>query len=63
MKIYPHILLKKGDIIRIPWGVADHIVSVVGLIDWKLLVEFYSNRFAIPRGFYLKKENYFVPLF
>ena len=62
MKIYPHIMLKKGDNILVPW-VAEMFVSVVDLIDWRLWVEFHSNRFSAPRGFYLKKENFFVPLF
>lgn len=64
MKIYPHIMLKKGDILEIPWEATKHIAVVVWLIDWRLLVESYNNRFFAPRGFFLiKKENYFVPLF
>ena len=63
MNIYPHIMLKKGDNILVPWGMTEHIVTVVDLIDWRLLVEHYNNRFCVPRGFFLKKENFFVPLF
>ena len=62
MKVYPHILLRRGDIIRVPWGDVHHVVIVLELIEWKLLVECYNNRFILPRGFYLKCKWYFVPL-
>lgn len=62
MNVVPHILLQTGDIIRIPWGNSDHIARVVDLIEWKLLVECYSNRFVLPWGFFLKEEGYYRPL-
>lgn len=54
--IFPHILLKKWDVIVIPWEVADHIVLVEGLINWYLLCSAWNNRFVIPRGFYFKDD-------
>lgn len=33
MNVVPHILLKKGDRIRIPQGAIDFIVEVVDIIE------------------------------
>jgi len=62
MNVVPHILLKKGDRIRIPQGAIDFIVEVVDIIEWKLLVEYNDNRFCVPWGFFLKDEGYYRPL-
>lgn len=56
--------MQAGDIIKMPWGSTSHIVRVVWLIEWKLLVEHYNNRFVLPFGFYLNEKDkwYFTPL-
>lgn len=55
MKIYPHVLLKEGDKIILPWARKSETVLVVWLIDGQLLVQQRTNRFILPYGFYLKK--------
>lgn len=52
----------KGDIIRMPWGDIDHIAKVLWLVEWRLQVEYFGTRFILPRGFYLKKKGYYVPI-
>lgn len=62
MKVIPHILLKAWDIIKIPWCKVNHFVTVVGLIEWKLLVDHYNNRFTLHRGFFLKEKDWYEPI-
>lgn len=62
MKVYPHVLLKRGDVIIMPWSWTN--VVVVWLIDGHLLVEDNNNRFCLPRGFYfIDDEQKFTPIF
>lgn len=63
-KIYPHILLKRGDVIRIPGGVEQY-AKVEDMIDGILICSIRCNMFSAPRGFYLKSdewENIFTPI-
>lgn len=40
----------------------DYFVEVVWLVEWYLRVENNNNRFTLPRGFYLKSKDYYIPL-
>ena len=55
MRVVPHILLQKGDIVIMPWAQKSETVEVVWLIDGQLLVHQRTNRFILPYGFYFKK--------
>lgn len=63
-KIYPHILLKRGDVIRIPSGVEQY-AKVEDMIDGILICSIGCNMFSAPWGFYYKIdewENIFEPI-
>lgn len=61
MRVTPHILLRKGDVIKMPWGTTN-FVEVLWLVEGYTLVEDGNNRYVLPWGFYLNCEKYFVPL-
>ena len=62
-KVYPHILLKRWDIIRIPWKV-DVYAKVEDLIEWKLICSLGCNIFYLPNGFFFKwDDEIFEPIF
>ncbi len=63
MRVTPHILLQKGDIIKMPWGNNGHTVEVVWLVEWYLLVEDWNNRFILSQGFYLRWKDFFTPIY
>ena len=60
MKVYPHILLRKGDKIK-PWG-DEKMWHVVDLIDWNLIATDGVHIFSPPWGFYLKEGDYYIPI-
>ena len=61
--VYPHILLKKGDIIRIPWNV-DTYAKVECLLEWKLICSVGCNVFHLPAGFFFEwDDEIFEPIF
>lgn len=62
MKIYPHILLKKWDLIMLS---PNSVAQVICLIDGRLRVQNWYNRFILPYWFYYKIDewkNIFEPI-
>lgn len=62
MRVYPSILLRKGDVVQKPWG-REEKRTVVDMVEWKLLLSDGTHIFSPPWGFYLKKnDGCFTPL-
>ena len=62
MRVYPSILLRKGDVVQKPWG-WDEKWTVVDMVEWKLILNDGTHNFSPPWGFYLKQnDGCFIPL-
>ena len=62
MRVYPSILLRKGDVVQEPQGGKCEWV-VTDVIEWKPILTDGTHIFCPPWGFYLEEnERRFIPL-
>ena len=60
MNVYPSILLRKGDTVKIPNG--NNVWYVADVIEWTPMLCDGTHIFCPRWGFYVKKDGVYIPI-